>query len=297
MELELFVLNEGHISFYRKVSSENNYDFLRFFMDGQEKGAWSGDQDWSQFTYPVTPGLRTFRWEYEKDYSVSSGSDCAWVDYIVFPSYGDKNPQLVHDPETYLITLDEFMTFQDTLTILNAGTGPLLYTLTTADSAGNPVSWISFDYMMGGINPGNQNMITVTFDPSDLEEGLYNADIVITDHIGNEYLIPSWLYIDLATGTNELPIVENVFAVPNPFNQNTSIQFTLVNDAMITIEIFNTAGERIRTLVSSSPLHAGDHRIRWDARNDLGIMSNNGLYFFRIHAGKDSFTGKMIRMN
>jgi hypothetical protein len=297
MELELFVLNQGHISFYRKVSSENNYDFLRFFIDDQEKEAWSGEQDWSQVTYPVAPGLRTFRWEYEKDYSVISGSDCAWIDYIVFPSYGDKDPQLMHDPETYLITLDEFMTFQDTLTIWNAGTGPLLYTLTTADSAGNPVGWISFDYMMGGINPGNQNMITVTFDPSDLEEGLYNADIVIIDHMGNEYLIPSWLYIDLATGTYELPIDGNVFAVPNPFNQNTSIQFTLVNDAIVTVEIFNAAGERIRTLVSSSPLHAGDHRIQWDARNDQGIMSNNGMYFFRLRAGKESFTGKMIRMN
>jgi hypothetical protein len=296
MEVELFVLNAGHISFYRKVSSENNYDFLRFSIDGMEKGAWSGDQDWSQFTYPVTPGLRTFRWTYEKDYSVVSGSDCAWVDYIVVPSYGDQYPQLVYDPDTYVIMLDAFESVQDTLSILNAGTGPLMFTLTTADSVGNPVSWIAFDYAMGGINPGYQNLITVTFDPSDLEEGLYYADIVITDHIGNEYLIPSWLYVDIATGITEQPVADHVLVVPNPFNQTTSIQFSLVSDANVTIDIFNAAGERIRTLACSSPLHAGNHRVQWDATNEQGFSCNSGLYFYRLRAGNDIVTGKLILM-
>lgn len=76
---------EASISFYKKVSSEGNYDFLRFYIDGQEQGAWSGEVDWSMEEYLVSEGLHTFTWTYSKDGSATGGSDAAWVDYIVFP--------------------------------------------------------------------------------------------------------------------------------------------------------------------------------------------------------------------
>jgi len=71
------------ITFYRKVSSELNYDYPRFYIDGAEQNKWSGNLDWSQEIFPVTPGPRTFKWSYTKDFVVSSGSDCAWLDQIV----------------------------------------------------------------------------------------------------------------------------------------------------------------------------------------------------------------------
>jgi hypothetical protein len=40
---------------------------------------------WTQATYPVTVGSHTFKWSYTKDISVNSGSDCAWIDEVVFP--------------------------------------------------------------------------------------------------------------------------------------------------------------------------------------------------------------------
>jgi hypothetical protein len=73
------------ISFYVKVSSENNYDFMRFFINGTQMGQWSGTVPWTRVAYPVTAGQKTFEWRYVKDGSVSGGSDCAWVDYIIFP--------------------------------------------------------------------------------------------------------------------------------------------------------------------------------------------------------------------
>jgi len=73
------------ISFYLKVSSEANYDFLRFFINGVQMGQWSGTVPWQRVAYPVSAGIRTFEWRYIKDGSVSTGSDCAWIDYIVFP--------------------------------------------------------------------------------------------------------------------------------------------------------------------------------------------------------------------
>ena len=75
----------GMIYFYRKVSSEANYDFLRFYINDDLKGQWSGNLDWEEVSFDVMPGYNTFRWTYMKDGSVSSGQDCGWIDFIIFP--------------------------------------------------------------------------------------------------------------------------------------------------------------------------------------------------------------------
>ncbi len=95
MQTELDISTAGNISFYKKVSSENDYDFLRFYIDDALKGSWSGSIDWSQESYAVTTGVHIFKWTYSKDGNTSSGSDCAWVDYIDFPEHdtsGINNP-------------------------------------------------------------------------------------------------------------------------------------------------------------------------------------------------------------
>jgi hypothetical protein len=75
----------GQISFYYKVSSESGYDYLRFYINDQEQAKWSGEEDWTEVSFPVTEGQRTFRWKYSKDSSGSNGDDTAWIDDIVFP--------------------------------------------------------------------------------------------------------------------------------------------------------------------------------------------------------------------
>ena len=86
--LEVNVLADGELSFYKSVSSEGTWDFLNFYVDNTQVGSWSGDIAWSQETYQISAGEHTFKWEYDKDGSVSSGSDCAWIDFIVFPPIG-----------------------------------------------------------------------------------------------------------------------------------------------------------------------------------------------------------------
>jgi hypothetical protein len=73
----------GKISFYRQVSSEGGYDFLIFYIDGQEKDRWSGTgNSWTQFSYDVSPGSHIYRWTYSKDGSQTAGSDRAWIDDV-----------------------------------------------------------------------------------------------------------------------------------------------------------------------------------------------------------------------
>jgi len=85
MELEYSVEADGEISFYYKVSSESSYDYLKFYINDVEQDEWSGEVAWTEATYNVTPGDYTFKWEYDKDVSVSTGDDCGWVDYIILP--------------------------------------------------------------------------------------------------------------------------------------------------------------------------------------------------------------------
>ena len=84
--INVVVGTESEVSFYYKVSSESNYDKLHFYIDGVEKNNWSGDVAWTQATYTLTVGAHELRWEYTKDVSVSSGSDCAWIDNVAFPA-------------------------------------------------------------------------------------------------------------------------------------------------------------------------------------------------------------------
>lgn len=85
MSISLEVASPGEIYFAVKISSEVNYDFLHFYIDGIETDSWSGTSDWTEVSYPVSSGTHTFSWSYEKDGSVSSGTDCAWIDQVIFP--------------------------------------------------------------------------------------------------------------------------------------------------------------------------------------------------------------------
>jgi len=88
MMIELNVINNDSISFFYKVSSESGYDFLRFYIDDNEKDKWSGEVAWERKVFAVSPGTHSFTWSYSKDMSADSGQDKAWVDYIVFPAMG-----------------------------------------------------------------------------------------------------------------------------------------------------------------------------------------------------------------
>ncbi|WP_299452085.1 C10 family peptidase [uncultured Microscilla sp.] len=90
----------GAVFFDRKVSSEGNYDFLEFYVDGQLQEKWSGNVDWSRVNFSVAAGEHTLTWTYNKDYSVSSGDDAAWVDNIELVGVNNGSDQRLTAPTT-----------------------------------------------------------------------------------------------------------------------------------------------------------------------------------------------------
>ena len=136
LSVELSVTTEDEISFFYKVSSEENYDFLRFYIDGTQQAEWAGEIPWTQASYPVTFGTHTFTWEYYKDYSVSSGSDCAWIDYIVFPPIGPPPPppELGVNPMMFDVAVPANSTDTESLFISNTGGQVLEYSLSLTET-------------------------------------------------------------------------------------------------------------------------------------------------------------------
>ncbi|MBA3043720.1 hypothetical protein FP804_01120, partial [archaeon] len=82
--IQTTITGPGTFTFYWKVSSESNYDYLRFYIDETEQTKISGSVSWAQKSYSISSGSHTLQWKYTKDGSVSSGSDCGWLDKVVF---------------------------------------------------------------------------------------------------------------------------------------------------------------------------------------------------------------------
>ena len=83
IEATVDVPYDAKMGFWVSVSSENNYDKFHFYIDGVEQGqALSGTVPYTYKEYTVAAGIHTYKWTYQKDSSVNSGDDCAYVDDI-----------------------------------------------------------------------------------------------------------------------------------------------------------------------------------------------------------------------
>jgi hypothetical protein len=93
--LQTAVEGTGTISFYWKVCSETDFDFLEFYIDGVLQDQISGLVDWHQMAYTIIePGAHTLEWRYVKDDSIDRNEDCGWVDLLVWS--GKIQPPLVN---------------------------------------------------------------------------------------------------------------------------------------------------------------------------------------------------------
>jgi len=73
---------QSKLTFYWKVSSEADYDFLQFYINGVWEDEISGDVDWHKIYYYIPAGTHILEWRYIKDAGGSEGDDCGWVDKV-----------------------------------------------------------------------------------------------------------------------------------------------------------------------------------------------------------------------
>jgi hypothetical protein len=82
------VTGPGTLSFWSKVSSQADADFLSFSINGTNQLVLSGEVDWEQRSYYLPAGQVNLSWSYSKDASGSAGQDTAWLDEISFVGGG-----------------------------------------------------------------------------------------------------------------------------------------------------------------------------------------------------------------
>jgi len=84
---------------------------------------------------------------------------------------------------------------------------------------------------------------------------------------------------------------------PNPFNPSTTIRYELTEHASLTLNIYNAAGQKIKTLFNGEQ-SAGMHSVIWNGNTDDGTAASSGVYFYQISgtSGSEQFqqTQKMI---
>ena len=80
---------------------------------------------------------------------------------------------------------------------------------------------------------------------------------------------------------------------PNPFNPETTISYTLPSSGMVSLEIYNSRGQLVRSLLSEEQT-AGEHSLIWNGRDDSGHSVASGLYLCRIACNGKQETRKML---
>ncbi len=81
---------------------------------------------------------------------------------------------------------------------------------------------------------------------------------------------------------------------PNPFNPETTIPYALSSDAVVSLTIYNIAGQVVRKLVDGEALAAGQYQAVWDGRSENGASVASGMYFYLLHAGDYVAKRKMV---
>jgi hypothetical protein len=138
-----------------------------------------------------------------------------------------------------------------------------------------------------------QNNWWGTTDPDEIEDRIVHQ--VDDPALGLVTYVP--YYQTTAVGDEHPPATQtalaHVRAYPNPFNPRVTVAFTLRAAATVTVKIYDAAGRLIREL-NQGPLPSGDHALLWDGTDTAGDTSASGSYFFRIAAGTDAATGKLL---
>lgn len=80
---------------------------------------------------------------------------------------------------------------------------------------------------------------------------------------------------------------------PNPFNQQTTVSFDIKEPVQTCIEIYNTKGQKIRSLTNALT-KSGRYSIQWDGKDSKGKQVTGGVYLCKMTAGNYKSVRKLI---
>jgi len=105
------------------------------------------------------------------------------------------------------------------------------------------------------------------------------------------------LHPPLASGSAPAPGRERVVDLqnlPNPFRAGTSLRYRIEERSLVTVQVFDYRGRLVRTLAEGEEQDPGVRSLPWDGRDEDGRPVSAGVYFFRVQAGPEAASGKMV---
>ena len=101
--------------------------------------------------------------------------------------------------------------------------------------------------------------------------------------------IATSIYDDIGDGSFSYSLDQNY---PNPFNLATMINYKLATANIVSLNVYNSMGQKVRELASGlqSP---GRHQVQWDGRDNNRILSN-GVYYYELKVDNYRSFRKMI---
>ena len=100
----------------------------------------------------------------------------------------------------------------------------------------------------------------------------------------------------LATAINEDNMIKPSFQLyenyPNPFNPETTIQFTINQAQKINLNIFDAQGRLINRLVNRE-MQPGEYSVKWNGADDNNRRVASGIYFYQLSGDNQIIVRKM----
>jgi hypothetical protein len=87
--------------------------------------------------------------------------------------------------------------------------------------------------------------------------------------------------------------IRNVGNYPNPFNPATSITYELDREVPVSLVIYNVLGQNVRELIRGE-MQTGLNTVAWDGKDNAGRQLNSGVYFYRLTAGNEIVTRRIV---
>ncbi|MBN2460731.1 MAG: T9SS type A sorting domain-containing protein [Candidatus Cloacimonetes bacterium] len=154
-----------------------------------------------------------------------------------------------------------------------------------------PVNWIACNHNNGSLAGGESVSLLLGFDCTGLNPGLYEAFLNIETDIGQKINLPVTLEVIPQIPENRIHILYQ--NNPNPFNPETTINFELLRDAAVKLDIYNLRGQHVFRLGDEN-LPRGHHHYIWNGNDKSGNNVSSGIYLYRLKTGRQESIRKML---
>ncbi len=242
LKLNINVPVKDTIKFSVKVSSEQSYDFLNFRQNGNLIFRISGETDWTEKKIILNEGFNRLEWIYKKDESVSSGSDCGWLDNIKFPVTAFNTKDLKTGKIVTPQPGKNYNQEQITAEIINLGTDTVKnFNLAYQVNSNTPV----YQNFNKKINPADTTVVAFSQPANLIGNGTYiikvygfnNNDNYLNNDTAKLTIINTGIFDQVSNWDNKVRII------PNPFRRSFRLELDSKTNEEIQIALIGQSGK------------------------------------------------------